>query len=122
MRLLPGDGPSLPSEINVLPNVARFLPTVIGFLPDAGCILPVGLPRLLDEMDALPEGMGYLRCIVLSPFRVFIVLRPMQWIFQNVLPDRFIGIVVADDVFEMITLPYRFAWRVARCVDARGDR
>ena len=62
--------------------------------------------RLLpDEMDALPEGMVYLRCIVQFPFRVFLVLRPMQGVFQNVLPDGFVGIIVADDVFPVIPLP-----------------
>ena len=46
----------------------------------------------------------------------------MQRVFQDVLPDCFVGIAAADDVFVIIPLPDGFSRRVARCVDARGNR
>ena len=52
---------------------------------------------------------------------IFAILVPTRRVGQNVVAYRFKIILVADDVFVVVALPHRRAWRTAQRVDALGD-
>ena len=51
---------------------------------------------------------------------MFGVVRPGCGIARDVSADSVQGFFVADDVFEIVSLPYRLTWHVAVLVDAFG--